>query len=238
MFNSPNLALPFLAAAQAQKHVTVNEALSRLDGLTQITVESSDLNHPPANPVDGDRYIVGRFPSGAWGGEEANVAMFLNGAWSFAVPQDGWRAWAKDQNCAAIFSSGSWRIGLIGGEEHGAATSVKVDIVDVPLAGGDPVVTSLVIPNRAVVIGVTARVITQISGSGLTSWRMGVANSDNRYGSGIGLAKDSSAIGVTGAPVAYYSDTPVVLTPEGGAFDSGVIRIAAHFFTLSAPDAA
>jgi len=28
-----NLALPFLASAQPQKHVTVNEALSRLNGL-------------------------------------------------------------------------------------------------------------------------------------------------------------------------------------------------------------
>jgi hypothetical protein len=41
---SPNLALPYLLAAQAQKHVTVNEALRLLDGLVT-------LNSAPAMPA-------------------------------------------------------------------------------------------------------------------------------------------------------------------------------------------
>jgi hypothetical protein len=35
---TPHLALPLMAAAQAQKHVTHNEALRLLDGLVQGTV--------------------------------------------------------------------------------------------------------------------------------------------------------------------------------------------------------
>ena len=37
---TPRLSLPYLAAAQAQKHVTLNEGLARLDGLVQTSVES------------------------------------------------------------------------------------------------------------------------------------------------------------------------------------------------------
>ena len=40
MTDTSNLTLPLLAAAQAQKHVTVNEALQRLDGVVQLTLRS------------------------------------------------------------------------------------------------------------------------------------------------------------------------------------------------------
>ena len=46
MADSPNLVLPYLAANQSQKHVTVNEALRRLDTLVQITVQSAALAAP------------------------------------------------------------------------------------------------------------------------------------------------------------------------------------------------
>lgn len=42
---SSNLAPPYLAAGQAQKHVTVNESLLRLDALVQLAVV-------PEKPVD------------------------------------------------------------------------------------------------------------------------------------------------------------------------------------------
>jgi hypothetical protein len=53
-----HLLLPYILAAQAQKHVTHNEALRILDGLVQLSVLDRDLAAPPASPADGDRYIV------------------------------------------------------------------------------------------------------------------------------------------------------------------------------------
>ena len=41
MAESKNLQLPFLTAAQAHKHVTVNESLLRLDALVQLSVVSA-----------------------------------------------------------------------------------------------------------------------------------------------------------------------------------------------------
>ena len=43
---TPRLGLPLLAAAQAQKHVTHNEALTVLDVLAQIAVKSRSLTLP------------------------------------------------------------------------------------------------------------------------------------------------------------------------------------------------
>ena len=50
---STHLLLPYLLAAQAQKHVTVNEALRLLDGLVQLAVLDRHLTTPPASPADG-----------------------------------------------------------------------------------------------------------------------------------------------------------------------------------------
>ena len=53
--STTNLLLPYLMAAQAQKHVTHNEALRLLDGLVQLSVRSLSEIAPPASPADGDR---------------------------------------------------------------------------------------------------------------------------------------------------------------------------------------
>ena len=102
MTNTPNLALPYLAAAQAQKHVTVNEALSHLDGLVQLSVISANLTVPPGTPGEGDRYIVGASASDAWAGWDNSVALYSGGAWLRLVPQTGWIAW--DQEVGGIIT--------------------------------------------------------------------------------------------------------------------------------------
>jgi hypothetical protein len=45
---TPRLSLPFVAAGQAQKHITVNEALGKLDGLVQLAVRA--VRSPPSRP--------------------------------------------------------------------------------------------------------------------------------------------------------------------------------------------
>ena len=51
-----HLLLPYILAAQAQKHVTHNEALRLLDAIVQLSVLDRDLTVPHASPADGDRY--------------------------------------------------------------------------------------------------------------------------------------------------------------------------------------
>ena len=97
MSNSPNLNLPYLQEAQAQKHVTVNDALRILDALVNIRIADKDLNAPPASPADGERYIVAAAATGLWAGKDGQIAAFQDGAWMFYAPAAGWLAWVADE---------------------------------------------------------------------------------------------------------------------------------------------
>ncbi|HUU24388.1 MAG TPA: DUF2793 domain-containing protein [Methyloceanibacter sp.] len=76
---SAKLRIPFIAASQAQKHVTHNEAMTLLDTLVQLSVLDKDLITPPAEPDEGDCYIVAGTATGAWVGWENRVARFIDG---------------------------------------------------------------------------------------------------------------------------------------------------------------
>ncbi len=108
MPNSPLLGLPYLASAQAQKHVTHNEAVSLLDGLLQLSVISRTLSIPPPSPVDGDRYLVALSPTGDWLGQTGQLALRMEGAWRFIAPRKGWRVWIEAENLLLIFNGTSW----------------------------------------------------------------------------------------------------------------------------------
>lgn len=97
---TPNLGLPELAADQAQKHVTVNEALRRLDAVVQLAVIAADVTAPPGSPSEGDRYIVPSGASGVWAGHEDEVAFFADGEWAFLTPEPGWLA--VDQSAGVV----------------------------------------------------------------------------------------------------------------------------------------
>jgi len=108
MEETSNLALPYILPSQAQKHVTHNEALRRLDALVQLAVVSRATGTPPASPAEGDRYIVGASGTGAWVGKEALVAAWQDGAWAFFEPAAGWIAAILDEDAVCFFDGTSW----------------------------------------------------------------------------------------------------------------------------------
>jgi hypothetical protein len=108
MSETPNLALPYLAAAQAQKHVTVNEALRRLDALVQIAVLDRDLAAPPTAPADGTRFLLAAAPTGAWAGRGGEIAAFQDGAWTFLSPKPGWLVFVADEACLLLRTGTAW----------------------------------------------------------------------------------------------------------------------------------
>lgn len=89
---SERLSLPYLMPAQAQKHVTHNEALQRLDLLVQLAVESFDTSVPPALPQAGEVYALSAASTGAWAGHADELAAWVDGNWHFIAPQEGWQA--------------------------------------------------------------------------------------------------------------------------------------------------
>src|SRR6266540_2525251 len=110
MTDTANLALPYIEAAQAQKHVTHNEALRLIDTLVQLAVLDRDLNAPPASPAEGERWIVkaSPAPTGAWAGHGNHVAAWQDGAWQFSVPRIGWVAFAVDEGTLLTWNGSAW----------------------------------------------------------------------------------------------------------------------------------
>ncbi len=93
MATTPNLNLSFLAPAQAQKHVTVNEGFGELDTLVHCAVLGMNRNDPPASAAEGDRYLLGGAPDADWSGQAGRLAAFRNGGWAFSTPRPGWRVY-------------------------------------------------------------------------------------------------------------------------------------------------
>jgi hypothetical protein len=110
MTDTPHLGLPQIEAAQAQKHVTHNEALRILDSLVQLSVLDRDLNAPPGSPSEGQRWIVkaSPAPTGAWTGHGHAVAAWQDGAWQFSTPQTGWIAHVADEGTLVVFNGTTW----------------------------------------------------------------------------------------------------------------------------------
>jgi hypothetical protein len=114
MTDTANLALPYIEAAQAQKHVTHNEALRLLDTLVQLAVLDRDLNAPPGSPGEGQRWIVKASPSptGAWAGHGNHVAAWQDGGWIFSTPKAGWLAFVVDEGVLLAWSGTAWAAAL------------------------------------------------------------------------------------------------------------------------------
>lgn len=110
MADTPNLTLPFIEAAQAQKHVTHNESLRILDAVVQLSVLSNIYTAPPdsPNPANGDRYLVASGAGGEWSGFDDSVVAYQDGAWVEYVPQTGWVTWVEDSEQLLVFDGNAW----------------------------------------------------------------------------------------------------------------------------------
>lgn len=111
MSTTPHLELPFIEAAQAQKHVTHNEALQRLDAVIQLSVADRDLATPPTDAADGGRWLVAAGATGVWSGTAGRIAARIDGAWVFLAPRTGWRCWVEDESRLLVYdaAAGLWR---------------------------------------------------------------------------------------------------------------------------------
>lgn len=107
---SPVLSLPLIQPAQAQKHVTHNEALRRLDVLVQPAAASRSLSAPPDFPAPGGRWIVPPGATGAWAGQDRAIALHENGDWMFLAPLPGWQVQLLDEGAAAVFDGTAWTV--------------------------------------------------------------------------------------------------------------------------------
>jgi len=236
MTNTPNLTLPLLEGNQAQKHVTVNEGLSLLDGLTQLVIESRTVTSPSGSEVEGSLYFL---PVGAvneWAGQGGKLALKVNGAWRFVVPKIGWQAYILAEELQTQWEGSTWVKRAYASSVNGAKTTHHIVEIDHVITPGTVNTTALAIPQYSLVYGVTGRILTTVSGT-LTSWDVGTPGDGDRYANNIGLAQGSWINGPSFRILTYYNQPNIQLSATGGDFAGGVVRLALHYDILTPPNA-
>lgn len=108
MVETSRYGLPLLQAGRAQKEITHNEALARVDALLHLVIESRRSNMPPS-AADGRAWLVAPAATGAWAGRDGAIAVDDASGWSFIVPREGCIAFVRDEEVFICFVAGAWR---------------------------------------------------------------------------------------------------------------------------------
>lgn len=129
MTTSNILGLPFIATQQAQPEVTHNKALVMIQALLQGAVALQ--NAPPGVPGEGDLYIVGTAPTGAWATHANHLAVWYGGAWLFVpgfdstgtaismgTAQEGLTVYRQDTNALVVWDGAAWVTLSAGGSAY------------------------------------------------------------------------------------------------------------------------
>lgn len=111
MTASARLGLSYVEPQQSQKHVTVNDALRKLDAIVQLSVVSATVTAQPGAPADASLYILPAGKTGAaWGTmTDFAVAYYVDGAWSQLTPREGWRAFIQDTDQLYVYDGAAWK---------------------------------------------------------------------------------------------------------------------------------
>ncbi|PHR59882.1 MAG: ribonuclease III [Robiginitomaculum sp.] len=234
------LQLPYIIEAQAQKHVTHNEAIRALDALIQLSVLDRNLANPPISPSEGDRYLVATSATGAWATKAGQVAAWQDGAWMFYAPALGWRCWVADEAVLLVHDGSVWQTlfaqssggsFLLNQSAAGAANSFAILEEELALIGAFTDST-IQIPDRAIVFAVSSRTTQAVTGA--ASYDCGLASDVSKYGGALSVLIGATNSGVTGS-TAFYADTAIRISANGGSFTGGKVRIALHFALFGAP---
>ncbi|NTT87281.1 DUF2793 domain-containing protein [Tabrizicola fusiformis] len=218
---SSRLDLPYLMPAQAQKHVTHNEALQILDGIVQMSVLAFEALTPPGSPAEGAIYALGAAPTGAWAGQGGKLAVFRAGGWLFVTPRTGWLTHDAAADQFRLLRAGQWQpllqnlAGLGVGTTSDATNRLSVSAGATLLshAGSDHRLTV----NKAA-SAATASLLFQSNWSGRAE--MGLAGTDN-------FALKVSADGVVWATALDIAGATGVVTLAGGLSVGGSLSLPA-----------
>jgi len=236
---TPVLGLPELTASQNQKYLTINDALNRIDGLINLTVFNRTQTAPTGGESAGARYIVGSPATGAFVGQENNVAVLIGTAWRFFTPSEGWRAYDQGANQELLFDGSAWNsndaliasgsVKLTSNSTSGGLTIVSAQ-EDVVLSGASTSST-IAVPNNSVLLGFSLRTQVTITGPTGITWDCGSVsigtNENFWFGNGSQVQKPTINNN--------FGSNTIDFTAVGGSFTAGEVRLVANYIQFDAP---
>lgn len=74
----------------------------------QEIVISRSVSTPPASPTEGDRYIVGTSPTGAWSSFVDDIVEWNGSSWEVTDPSEGIIVWVSDEDLLYQHNGTSW----------------------------------------------------------------------------------------------------------------------------------
>jgi hypothetical protein len=153
-------ALPLIQVGQAQKEVTHNAALRRLDTVLNLAVASRSVAAPPPAPAAGAVWIVPSGASGAWSGQAGKLAEWDGAAWTFTAAPAGTVAWVADEGVLGVHDGAGWAIDFlpVGGLRIGGADLFGAARSDIAAPSGGGVVD---VEARAALTNLLAYLRTQ-----------------------------------------------------------------------------
>jgi Protein of unknown function (DUF2793) len=104
--------LPLLISGQAQKELTHNEALLRVDALLHPVAEAQ-LNAPPlinAQTIAGQCWLIGTAPTAEWAGKSNQIAYWTGGSWRYCAPVQGMRLRIKASGLEITYINNAWTV--------------------------------------------------------------------------------------------------------------------------------
>jgi Protein of unknown function (DUF2793) len=101
--------LPFLVVAQAQKELTHNEAIARVDALLHPVVQGKVSAPPALNLADtGKCWLIASAGTGLWAGKADQIAIWGGGSWRYLNPAPAMRIRNIATDSDAVWSGSEW----------------------------------------------------------------------------------------------------------------------------------
>lgn len=98
----------------------LRNAFRKLNKLQSVLSKVTDVGS--ATATLGNLYIVPASATGAWAGQDDDVAYYNGTSWEFYTPEEGWKFWIRDTDTMTVWDGSTWDDTAIGAGGSGGGS--------------------------------------------------------------------------------------------------------------------